>query len=77
MDNVFGESHATCTLVRYMYIYLQFLNNVILIQTKVLLPEAAQLILTDFGYPGTLDYLPPNTSELFGFPFDYEVPDRV
>ena len=32
------------------WIYLQFLNNVIIYKTKVLLPQAYVLI-DDFGYP--------------------------
>ena len=37
----------------YLYIYywsLEFLNNVVIIKTKVLLPQA-YVTLTDFGYP--------------------------
>jgi hypothetical protein len=39
--------------IRYIYNgHLQFLNNVIIIKTKVLLPQACMYVtLTDFGYP--------------------------
>ena len=54
---------------------LQFLNNVIIIKTKVL-PSQALVTLAEFGYSGyTLWFITPNNFKLFDFPI-VRVPDE-
>jgi hypothetical protein len=53
--------------IKYIYYYnVQFLNNVTIIKTKVLIPRA-YVTLADFCY-SVLVLLFPNTVKLFGFP---------
>jgi hypothetical protein len=64
------SASALTWFVRYIYYgNLQFLNNVIINKTEVLLPQA-YVTLADFGYPVLL---PPNFNYLSFQYFDFEL----
>jgi hypothetical protein len=69
---VTGEKHRSAAIDWLHYLDLQFLNNGIIIKTKIILLHA-YVTSADLIYPAILVFLPPKTFILFVFPILSEI----